>query len=102
MSSSAHAYMYVHTVLRILSFSLSPSPPSPPLFFSHSVVRELIRYKHATIQDKDEDSNSPLHIACIHGHVGVAKVLIAANCDIKERFGHIVLSVPSLFSILFV
>ena len=87
--SSVHIYTYVHTVLRILSPSPSPSP-------SLSVVHELIRYKHATIQDKDEDSNSPLHIACIHGHVGVAKVLIAANCDIKERFGNIVLSIPSL------
>ena len=39
-----------------------------------------------TIQDEDEDSNSPLHLACTNGHVGVAKVLIAAKCDIEARF----------------
>ena len=51
------------------------------------VVRELMRYQIDTMQDEDEDSNSPLHLACINGHVGVAKVLIAANCDVEARLG---------------
>ena len=51
----------------------------------HRVVRELMRYQVDTIQDEDEDGNSPLHLACINGHVGVVKVLIAANCDVEAR-----------------
>ena len=64
-----------------LTHSLIPCLPAC------SVVRELMRYQIDTIQDEDEDSNSPLHLACINGHVGVAKVLIAANCDVEARLG---------------
>ena len=59
---------------------------SYPPYLPPSVVRELLRYQHDTIQDEDEDSNSPLHLACIHGHVGVVKTLIAAKCDVEARF----------------
>ena len=61
-------------------FSSSPYPPSS------RVVRELIRYQHDTIHDEDEDANSPLHLACINGHLGVVKVLIASYCDVESRF----------------
>ena len=39
--------------------------------------------------------NSSLHLACSNGHVGVAKVLIAAGCDIEARFVHIYLFYPN-------
>ena len=56
-----------------------------PLSLSR-VVRELIRYQVDTVQDEDEDSNSPLHLACFNGHLAVAKVLINANCNVEARY----------------
>ena len=66
-----------HNVMHLYSFLLCPLP---------RVVDALIHYQSDTIQDEDEDSNSPLHLACINGHVEVAKVLIAAKCNIEARF----------------
>ena len=39
-----------------------------------------------TIQDDDINFNSPLHLACINGHLGVAKVLINAEADVEARY----------------
>ena len=80
-------FTHVHTEIPFINTSSLSFPYSS---VPCSVVHELIISQHDTIQDEDEDSNSPLHLACINGHVGVAKVLITANCDIEARFVEIV------------
>ena len=55
----------------------------------HSIVRELIRNLRGTIVDEDEDGNTPLHQACINGHIGVAKVLVEADADVEARCVHV-------------
>ena len=49
------------------------------------VVQELIRHKRNMIVDEDDDSNTPLHIACIHGHTEVADVLLKSGSDPNAR-----------------
>lgn len=46
----------------------------------------LIQHQPDTIQDEDEDSNTPLHLACTHGHLGVVKVLVEADADVEARW----------------
>lgn len=55
------------------------------LYVNCSVVREIISKRPETVFDEDEDGNTPLHLACIHGYQGVAKALIGANADIEAR-----------------
>ena len=45
------------------------------------VVRELARFKDTLLFDEDDDSNTPLHLACTNGHYSMAKVLLNAGCD---------------------
>jgi ankyrin repeat protein len=57
--------------------------------FNHIQILKLLLKANAdaelkTTRDNNLD-NSPLHLACINGFVGVAKVLIAAKCNIEER-----------------
>ena len=49
------------------------------------VIQELIQHKRNMIYDEDDDSNTPLHIACIHGHTGVADVLLKSGSDPDAR-----------------
>ena len=82
-----HAFLPSYTFIITLHFthSLLIHLLTHTYKHTHRVVRELMRYQVDTIQDEDEDGNSPLHLACINGHVGVVKVLIAANCDVEAR-----------------
>ncbi len=54
-----------------------------------SVVKEMIRHgvqrSIDLIGDEDDDSNTPLHLACINGHYWVAKVLLDAEADPDAR-----------------
>ena len=50
------------------------------------VVRLLLHHQNDVILDEDEDSNTPLHLACTHGHLGVAKVLVEADADVEPRW----------------
>ena len=38
------------------------------------------------MNDYDENSNAPLHLAALEGHTKVAAVLIEAGADIAARF----------------
>lgn len=55
-----------------------------------SIVKELIRHgkksKIDLIVDEDDDSNTPLHLACANGHYNVAKVLLEAQADPGVRY----------------
>ena len=59
------------------------------MIFIFSVVKELIRHGGKEnidlIDDEDDDSNTPLHLACIHGHCQVARVLLDAEVDPDVR-----------------
>ena len=37
------------------------------------------------VNDEDEDSNTPLHLACLAGHAKVVRTLIEAGADIEAR-----------------
>ncbi len=37
------------------------------------------------MNDEDSDSNTALHLACMHGHARVVKILIGAGADIEAR-----------------
>ena len=49
------------------------------------MVHELIHHRMDTVGDEDEDGNTPLHLACIKGYPGVARVLLDAKADIEAR-----------------
>ena len=50
-----------------------------------SVVAQLVEHEMDTLKDEDDDSNTPLHLACISGRLGVAEVLIEANAKLDAR-----------------
>lgn len=55
-------------------------------FFGPSVVRELARFKDSLLFDEDDDSNTPLHLACANGHYGMAKVLLDAGSNPDAKY----------------
>ena len=38
-----------------------------------------------SVNDDDAESNTPLHLACVHGHSRVVSCLISAGADIGAR-----------------
>ena len=48
-------------------------------------VRELVKRNKMVVNDEDEDSNTPLHLACLAGHAKVVRTLIEAGADIEAR-----------------
>ena len=50
-----------------------------------SVVRELVKRDKMTINDEDEDSNTPLHLAALSGHNKAVAALIDAGAFIDAR-----------------
>ena len=41
--------------------------------------------KKGIIDSEDDESNTPLHMACLRGHVDTAKVLLEAGADPNVR-----------------
>ena len=50
-----------------------------------SVVKELVKHDITAINDEDEDSNTPLHLAALAGHNKVASTLLEKGADIEAR-----------------
>ena len=48
-------------------------------------MQELIKVKKNIIDSKDDESNTPLHLACLHGHIDTARVLLQAGADSYAR-----------------
>lgn len=48
------------------------------------VVKELLNKDVETVNDVDEDGNTPLHLACLMGFVKVAKIFIDNNVTLVE------------------
>lgn len=49
------------------------------------VVRELVRRHKLLIPDENEESNTPLHLACLEGHADVVKVLLEHGAEVEAR-----------------
>ena len=41
---------------------------------------------HSAVNDEDEDSNTALHLATLHGHTKVALILIKNGADVAARW----------------
>ena len=52
--------------------------------FLYSVVGELICHQSRTQGYRDQDGNTPLHLACRNGHLEVAKKLLTRRLLSKE------------------
>ncbi len=46
-----------------------------------SVARELLGY--CSVKDTDQDGNTPLHLACIHGFVDIVELLVNHGADVE-------------------
>ena len=74
--------------LAILYVDLAILPVLPLSYFfpsSPRVVGLVLKHQHDTILDEDEDSNTPLHLACTQGHLGVAKILVDQDANVEAR-----------------
>lgn len=49
------------------------------------VVRDLVHRYKFLISDENEESNTPLHLACLEGHSEVVSVLLEAGADVEAR-----------------
>ena len=48
-------------------------------------MQELIKTKENFIDVRDAEFNTPLHLACMHGHNDTARVLLQAGADPNAR-----------------
>ncbi|MPC17481.1 Transient receptor potential cation channel subfamily A member 1 [Portunus trituberculatus] len=55
----------------------------PPL--CSRVVRELVKHYHYLAKDENENSDTPLHLACLQGHTDVVRALLEAGADVDAR-----------------
>ena len=57
-----------------------------------SVVQELYNHSPGSITYKGAYQETPLHLACEHGHLDVAKFILKSNPDINinERYAYAV------------
>lgn len=50
-----------------------------------SVIEALLKYKGDCILDEDEDGNTPLHLAALHGYRKTVQVLLNFGADFDAR-----------------
>ena len=50
------------------------------------MVGELVARNKSVVNQEDEDSNTPLHLASLAGHNKVVKELILSGADIEARY----------------
>lgn len=58
-------------------------------FIPCSVVGELIHYQSNTKEFEDKNKNTPLHLACMNGHLEVARMLFAPHL-LSEKYGYVI------------
>ena len=58
-------------------------------FIPCSVVGELIHYQSNTKELEDKNENTPLHLACMNGHLEVARMLLAPHL-LLEKYGYVI------------
>ena len=49
------------------------------------IVREILSRDSYSVNDEDYESQTALHLACMHGHYKVVSLLIKAMADIQAR-----------------
>lgn len=59
-----------------LSVTIHAYSECKPFSLLYSVVSELIHYQSNTKELRDQDENTPLHLACMNGHLEVARMLL--------------------------
>ena len=55
------------------------------IYFIRRICKEILDRDKFSVNDEDSDSNTALHLACIHGHSKVVRVLIAGGAEIEAR-----------------
>lgn len=50
------------------------------------VVRLLASHDRSTINDEDEGSNMPIHLAALNGHANVIETLLEFGAQIDARY----------------
>ena len=89
MSNCSHSLLPLFNVSAVIVEILLPVP-------SHSLVGTINRIMtnvnvylqrdKTIVNDYDENSNAPLHLAALEGHTKVAAVLLEAGADIAARY----------------
>ena len=54
-------------------------------FILHRTVTSLVRKDPSVINDEDEASNTPLHLAAAEGHFKCCKALLENGADVEAR-----------------
>ena len=54
-------------------------------FILHRTVTSLVRKDPSVINDEDEASNTPLHLAATKGHFKCCKALLENGADVEAR-----------------
>ena len=62
------------------------------IFFSSRTVIELIKRDPSIVNDEDEASNTPLHLAAIEGHLKCCRALLERGAEVDARCVEILLS----------
>ena len=44
-----------------------------------------MKHYHYLVKDENENSDTPLHLACLQGHTDVVKVLLEAGAEVEAR-----------------
>ena len=48
-------------------------------------IKELLQADPKLVTDRDKDGDTPLHVACLHGQLAAAQVLIDAGADVNAK-----------------
>lgn len=49
------------------------------------VVRQLVAHNTSVINDEDEESNMPIHLAALNGHAKVVETLLELGAQVDAR-----------------
>ncbi len=80
-----HTHMHARTHARTHAHTRTHTHTRAHTHTHTRIVKELLRYRVDMVNHEDEDSNTPLHLACTSGHIGVAMELIEAKADVEAR-----------------
>ena len=62
-------------------------------------MQALINHQKDCILDEDEDGNTPLHLACFHGHHQAVNVFLENEADYDAKLALIIAIIITIISI---